>query len=159
MFYEIGEQGKDYLSTIRNDKLKLKEKGLYAFIYKFGGVVSFDDIFAVSKESYTSVMSGIDGLLKKEIARKVKVGKNEGVVYVIGDTYGNYKVGYAKSFYMRMEDFMTMFPYGPEVIKIIKTKEMRMLERELHDKFRHKNIRGEWFKLSDQDLKWIDETY
>lgn len=119
-----------YLSVVRNPNLSLKAKGIFVFIYQSeNGCCDFDDIFKISKESFDSVNAGINELLKKKIISKVKVGDNTGVVYIIGDTYGNYKIGYAKSFYLRWKDYQTTFPYGPEIINLIKTNKTRELEK------------------------------
>ena len=35
----------------------------------------------------------------------------------------------------------------------------RKIEKELHEKYKSKNITGEWFNLSEQDIKNIQKTY
>ncbi len=157
MRYEINFNATDdYLSIIRNPKLSLKAKGLYAFMYhNDNNFCDFDDFLEVSKDCVDSVITGINELLKMEIVSKVKTGSDTGVVYVIGDTYGNYKIGYAKSFYLRWQSYRVAFPYGPEIIRLIKTDNMRALEKKLHKKYKDKNIRGEWFNLNKEDINYL----
>ncbi|MCB1194398.1 MAG: GIY-YIG nuclease family protein, partial [Leptospiraceae bacterium] len=42
-----------------------------------------------------------------------------------------------------------------ETIILKETKNYHLTERELHEKFMHKRIRGEWFQLNERDLKYI----
>lgn len=146
----------DYLKVIRNPKLSLKAKGIFAFIQQSNNdYCDFDDIYEVSKDSFDSVNTGIKELLKNKIISNIQTTEDTGVVYIISDTYGNYKIGYAKSFYLRWRDYQTIFPYGPEVINLIKTDKMRWLEKTLHKKYQSKKIRGEWFKLNNDDIEYL----
>ena len=147
---------KELIDVLHNTRLSWKARGLFTFIYECKDkTCDFDDIFRSSKDSIDSINGGIKELLKKKFISKVATGKDEGTVYIISDTYGSYKIGYAKSFYKRLKSYQTSLPYGPEVIKIIRSKNMRELEKELLNKYKEKRIRGEWFDLNEEDIQYL----
>ena len=57
-----------------------------------------------------------------------------------------------------MKKYTTENPFG---IKIVFQKEVDDyigIEKKLLDKFKEKQVRGEWFKLNKQDIKWIKQN-
>ena len=43
--------------------------------------------------------------------------------------------------------------------KVVKTKNMRELENTIHKQYESKRIRGEWFKLSENELNSLIKQY
>lgn len=61
---------------------------------------------------------------------------------------GFYKIGMTTNLQKRIES-----------LKIIETDNSRMLEKELHEKFKNKRRNGEWFVLDDKDLQELFSCY
>jgi hypothetical protein len=85
----------------------------------------------------------------KNPARQIK-----GFVYLLrsGDYY---KIGYAKNTHSRVALLEPKLPLESEIICEIRTGDVRDLERSLHEDFKEKRVRGEWFMLNDEDVEFI----
>lgn len=78
-------------------------------------------------------------------------------VYIISDGE-YYKIGFTTGeIQKRVLSLQTGCSSSLLVIKAIETEYPDVLEKELHRRFHHKWIRGEWFDLSKDDLNGIDE--
>lgn len=55
----------------------------------------------------------------------------------------------------RFQSFCTYSPYGGEIVGIIKCKNARVLEKKLHDEYVVKRLKGEFFKLSQEECDKI----
>lgn len=69
--------------------------------------------------------------------------------YIIFDSR-HYKIGKTKDLKLRLESMKTSNPY----IKLLLFLE-KDIEKELHVKFKSKNVTGEWFDLSFEDLNYL----
>ncbi len=69
-----------------------------------------------------------------------------------------YKIGMAKHFGARFEAHQCASPFDLCVACAFFTSNMRQLERALHARFAEKRIRGEWFRLTEGDLREIAAT-
>lgn len=80
---------------------------------------------------------------------------HNGYVYII--KFGEfYKIGLSKNPKKRMRDFATVvMPYKFELIHTISTINASFLEKAMHNKFSHKLVAGEWYKLNRFDLYLI----
>ena len=82
-----------------------------------------------------------------------------GFIYVIymDDTSNErfYKVGMSASFSERFGSHQCSSPFQMFVACAYFVGNMRAEERELHDEFADKRVRGEWFRLNDGDLDFI----
>lgn len=76
-----------------------------------------------------------------------------GVIYVLkmGE---HYKIGKASLSFTRLGEY-TKLPETPEYIYVGIVLNALVYEEELHELFKHKRIRGEWFNLNNQDLNTI----
>ena len=80
----------------------------------------------------------------------------EGYVYVMQHTSGLVKIGYSKDPDKRLKQVTR--DEGNDMIEllcVIKSDHMTSLEYELHQRFRSKRIRGEWFDLPSKDIEYI----
>lgn len=55
----------------------------------------------------------------------------------------------------RFQSFCTYSPYGGEIVGTIKTNDARKLEKELHQKYEHKRLNGEFFLLTEDECNSI----
>jgi hypothetical protein len=78
-----------------------------------------------------------------------------GFVYLLSDQNGNYKIGKTTSLDNRIKALNTQPPFELQLIAFQKTSNNSKLEADYHKKYSHKRLRGEWFKLTSDD---VDET-
>lgn len=64
-----------------------------------------------------------------------------------------YKIGMAARFCARFDAHQCASPFDIGVACAYFVGDMRAEERQLHAKFAHKRVRGEWFRLSDDDVR------
>jgi hypothetical protein len=100
---------------------------------------------------------------REESAEKVVLDVDQwgvaGFIYVIylDDSAGErfYKIGMAASFTPRFQNHQCSSPFDICVACAYYVGNMRAEERSLHDIFKDKRVRGEWFRLDDDDLDLI----
>lgn len=65
------------------------------------------------------------------------------------------KIGYStnQSPINRFSQFKTYAPYGSEILGFIQTFEAKDLESKLHLKYSSRRINGEWFEITEEDVK------
>lgn len=81
--------------------------------------------------------------------------KQPGYVYLLQSESGLYKIGLTKDPRKRAKTFGVLLPFSVEFICLIKTEDMPVLEAELHQRYASKRLNGEWFRLSPEDVDYI----
>lgn len=81
--------------------------------------------------------------------------KNKSFVYVIKSHLG-YKIGKTTNLDNRNYIFNVKLPFEWEFEKIYTVLDCTYLETFLHNKMKNRKINGEWFNLTERDLKLID---
>jgi len=80
-------------------------------------------------------------------------------VYLIHDPdSGYYKIGYASCARKRLIKLLKqdpLLPYPFQFVLVDKWYVVQSLEKELHERYRHLRVRGEWFALTDTDVNEI----
>lgn len=66
-----------------------------------------------------------------------------------------YKIGMSSDIKKRLNSIQSSNPYPVSLEFNKKTSNSLSIEKQLHEIYKHKNIRGEWFKLVDNDIKDI----
>lgn len=91
--------------------------------------------------------------------RGLHVAVRRGTVYVIQDidVTGYCKIGKTNKPADRIGHFDTMLPFNVNVLHIMPSKDCTALETMLHRRFADKRVRGEWFKLTADDIAWIKQ--
>lgn len=82
--------------------------------------------------------------------------KNIGCVYFFKhEKLSPIKIGYTNKDTpkKRYESFKTYCPYNALIVGFIKTKNAKELEYFLHEKFKDKRLKGEWFDISVDDVE------
>jgi hypothetical protein len=67
------------------------------------------------------------------------------------------KIGKSKDINQRLETIQSYCPYELQKIIVKETELCDYVEKILHHEFKHKHLRGEWFKLSKEDIDSIKE--
>lgn len=103
-------------------------------------------------------------LRRAGVREKVRLGGDQdkpkaGYVYVIylDDSAGErfFKIGMSAVFSSRFDQHQCASPFDICVAAAYFVGDMRTEERDLHVEFASKRVRGEWFRLSRDDLKMI----
>jgi len=64
-----------------------------------------------------------------------------------------YKIGYSKDVKRRLKELKTSNPNPLEIVATFETKHNRKLETSFHNYYKHKNVNGEWFSLSSNEVE------
>ncbi|MCC7208343.1 MAG: GIY-YIG nuclease family protein [Anaerolineae bacterium] len=84
-------------------------------------------------------------------------GNNFGCVYVFETYPGFYKIGKTENYEERAHIFDVMSPFPLIVHAVIETRYMDIAEKVLHDHFEMQRVRGEWFRLSLEQLNVLSQ--
>jgi hypothetical protein len=76
-------------------------------------------------------------------------------VYIIASPDSIYKIGMAKNIQQRVRGIDTHVPFVLVVKAIIETGDPASLEKQLHRAYHDKRVKGEWFRLDDDDIEAI----
>jgi hypothetical protein len=75
-------------------------------------------------------------------------------IYIIRIKNTNYyKIGVSQNYKRRLRDIESSMPFTIELITIKKVKDAYNIETTLHDTFKQKYIKSEWFNLNELDIK------
>lgn len=78
-----------------------------------------------------------------------------GYIYLIKAGDGYYKIGRSKNVEVRMREIGLQLPFPFEVLHVISTKDMYRGEDDLHNRYAHCHLNGEWFALTEEDVQAI----
>lgn len=119
-------------------------------LYEFLSCTDNEEIKKYNKEKEIEVF----GHCKPVRTNEIKPMPKQGHIYFIQDCYGNVKIGMSKNINSRIGEY-TLLPTEPKLIHLIETSDMAKLECLFHEKFKQYRMRGEWFKLTEKNIKWI----
>lgn len=107
------------------------------------------------KVSIDEDLEGYSAKLLENI-RKGQIAGREGYVYLIkcGRTK-YYKIGLSTVPSLRFAHLQHANPFKLELIKSVKVANCGAVEKSLHRKFALKRVRGEWFKLTKNNIEHI----
>lgn len=89
-----------------------------------------------------------------------RVGDDSGFCYIMkDDNYPNfYKIGKSKNPKQRERTLLHDAP-SISLFKVVETDQMSLLEGKIHKILENNRKRGEWFELTDNELKIIAESF
>lgn len=79
------------------------------------------------------------------------VSGRPGYVYLLGTEHGHYKIGRTNNPEARQKQLGILLPFTVQLVCLLATQDMVATERQLHDRFRHRHLNGEWFALTDEE--------
>lgn len=80
---------------------------------------------------------------------------NNGYIYVI-KVLDYYKIGKTKDIKTRIGEY-TKLMENPEIVMCYYVHNYHYIEKYLHEKYKDRNTRGEWFKLEKCDINYIND--
>ena len=69
-----------------------------------------------------------------------------------------YKIGYSKNPKQRLKELKTGNPNPLEIVAEFETKHNRKVETAFHNHYKMKNVNGEWFSLSSNEVEKFMEN-
>ncbi len=112
--------------------------------------------YEVSTATINKLTKGVE----PESINKSSVLKFASMVYLINAIGADhYKIGIADDIPKRIRQLQTGNPIDLVLVCTIYSRHAKNKESELHDRFTDLNIRGEWFKLSDKDVREIKKDF
>ena len=88
----------------------------------------------------------------KQLSIKYQYEESDKYIYILKGE-DSYKIGYTTDFDKRIKHYKTHNP-NIKTICLIESNDAFELESYLHDKFEDKNISGEWFDLTEEEVLW-----
>jgi hypothetical protein len=77
-----------------------------------------------------------------------------GHIYLIKSEHG-YKIGKTKNLSQRLSTFGLKLPFPIKLIHALRSNDISRCEWHFHDYFKRKRINGEWFRLTDEDVRFF----
>jgi uncharacterized protein YlaI len=99
----------------------------------------------------------LDRLPPPKIEKEKKAERlpwDEGHIYLIHMS-GHYKIGIAKDTKKRISGIKTSSPFEIEILKSWRCKRPAIIEKIMHTLFGEHRVRGEWFRLPDEVVKYL----
>lgn len=114
-----------------------------------------DKLLAVSEHARAERKRREERTVAKRQEEYSKQQAAAGYVYLIVSDTGYYKIGRTNNPKNRIATFTVKLPFHVEYEHLIACPDMRSLERNLHQRFKHKRVGGEWFALDADDIAFI----
>src|SRR5699024_2628103 len=101
------------MKFLDDERLSYKAKGILTAMHLEGKEeFTYFELSKMSTDKIDSILSGLRELKKYGYITEDKTLKDgQGFIYVIGDHYGNYKIGKTKDVLKRINSFKTVMPY------------------------------------------------
>lgn len=93
--------------------------------------------------------SSLLGMKEEKSTRKIN-----GHVYLLRGTNSTYKIGKTRNLKKRMKHFCGL-PFEISLVHAIPSDDITSLEKEFHDRYSDRRVRGEWFKLQEEEVQEI----
>jgi hypothetical protein len=115
--------------------------------------------YNVSKGFVNKICKGVDKhVLPSKIFSVIAHEPRFIYIFTANEFDGAYKIGLTNDIERRLADMQTGCPFLLIPIKVYKVDNPTAIEIMLHSFFKKKRIRGEWFRLTDIDISYIDEA-
>ncbi len=153
--YIDGESGEVLVATsspgfiISKEEAAAISEGLALFVEHFPE----EEIERYNQEIYDEYHPG-HGARKKPAPEPKQRRIVRGYVYFVADDQGRVKIGKTYRLKDRLGEY-TKQAFEPVLLHTIKTNDMDLTEELFHEQFKDKRIRGEWFALTEKDIKQI----
>jgi T5orf172 domain len=83
-------------------------------------------------------------------------GPQPGYVYIIQEHMnGWFKIGSSTTIDKRLNVFNVKLPFDYHLVYLIKSGDVQSTEKAFHDHFASKQLQGEWYDFSSEDVAWI----
>ena len=90
---------------------------------------------------------------RKNVPNRFEKKKSGFVYLMLEDAFGYVKIGISYNPHSRLSSLQTACPQNITLLGTLKTNDARRVETDLHERYADKHHRGEWFNLSNDDIK------
>ena len=91
--------------------------------------------------------------IKEKDSKVYDTSHGESIYLIKAGKY--HKIGITTNLHARIRSIMTGNPENVEIISLKEVDSHKHHEKELHNKFKHKCKRGEWFLLDENDVSYV----
>jgi len=105
----------------------------------------------------TATVDTINVEAVSELAKYKKTGDENSKFLYLVESQGFVKIGVTNDVQGRVSTISTCNPFEVKVILAQEVGSAYQVEKFLHDKFKDTNVKGEWFKLTSNDIAYITE--
>lgn len=105
-------------------------------------------------ESEFKELEDVERNLKIKSLAKIRFGK-PGYIYLAKAGEGYHKIGRSQNVEVRIREIGLQLPFPVKVLHVIPAKDMYLSERNFHEQYAHCHLNGEWFALTEDDVKTI----
>lgn len=143
------DKGREFIPA----SMLMEASGLYSAIRDSGGDCGADlkEIVRIAREEIRDREQEKD----EAHAERRQLKKRQGYVYLIKAENGLYKIGRSNDPANRRKTFGIKLPFKVDFEAIILRDDMVAAECELHERFKHRRVDGEWFDLSNEEVEQI----
>ena len=153
MFQTLGDVS--YYYPMRKSVLAelnaLRERAIDLYFIPENPIVSIDETLDAIDEFVKRVEQYNPSVNIKTAKRSMRFG----FVYLVKGTNGYYKIGRTLNIADRMKTFSVKLPFDVELEHTIESDDYIAAEKELHKRYAKRRVNGEWFALTEADVKRI----
>ena len=110
------------------------------------------------EEKARIIRKNFDKEMERELNPKPNVPKERrkiaGYVYFV-QCNNKVKIGFSRNYIERIKIYKVASPFESKMLHVIKTDDCKKLEEYFHNRFASKRVEGEWFDLTEIDIKQI----
>lgn len=125
-------------------------------------LLTYPHIQSAIQERLSVISESVEDLVKKnsilDLPTKYKKHRSNKVYFIQAEN-GLIKIGIAFDVEYRLSFLNTASPVELTLLFWVDTDEARGLEKSLHHLFKTKRVRGEWFRLTSDDITWVKSNY
>jgi predicted GIY-YIG superfamily endonuclease len=125
------------------------------------GPMSLGELYELNIEKHIEAGTGVLGfdVVKQLTTSAVETHSPDKYVYLISSGDGTVKIGVSVDAEKRLSALQSSNPNELSIIGKVKSNNAYDVEHEIHHKHKDKRARGEWFKLSNEDIETIFSEY
>ena len=117
---------------------------------------SFIDCYLENDGDFKKALSESEGFqLAFDDTASNSIGYSGNVYLFRLEGFDYYKIGISKNIKNRLLTINTGSPFLIECIYYVGTKDCERVEKYLHDKYSHRNVRNEWFLFATTEIKSV----
>ena len=108
--------------------------------------------YCLNRKGYDNVIQICSSIATQKYSTSENDNMQSGQVYLLKH-HDAYKIGKSFDASRRYKEIRTQMPHKTEEIHVIQTDDPPGIEAYWHNRFKDKRLKGEWFKLTPNDVK------
>lgn len=108
--------------------------------------------YCLEQDGFDDVVDICEPVAKTKSNVQQRTGSVNGQVYLLKH-HDAYKIGKSTDASRRYKEIRTQMPHETEEVHVIDTDDPSGIEAYWHNRFKNKRLKGEWFKLTAEDVR------